>query len=80
LEPAYADGVAAAKKEATMARFAHRALHKMQAAWQSALLLAAMAFFAMIAVGARERRAEPHGGGNVTNHDVIPMIGTAPNG
>ena len=81
LEPPYADGVAAAKKEATMARFDHRAPQKMQAPWQSALLLAAMAFIALIAVGANERRAEPHVGANVTDHDVImPMIGTMPSG
>jgi hypothetical protein len=61
-----------------MAGFDHRAPQKTQGAWQSALLLAAMAFLALIAVGASERRAEPHGGANV---DVImPMIGTMPTG
>jgi|RhiMetdeSRZDD1v2_1073273.scaffolds.fasta_scaffold863170_1 hypothetical protein len=62
-----------------MARFNHRAPQKVHAAWYSALLLAA--FLAVIAIGATERRAQPHVGGNVTGHDVImPMLGTMPTG
>ena len=49
-----------------MARLNHRAPQKIHAAWYSALLLAAMAFLALIAIGATERRAQPHVGGNVT--------------
>lgn len=64
-----------------MARFNHRAPQKVHAAWYSTLLPAAMAFLALIAIGATERRAQPHVGGNIAGHDVImPMLGTMPTG
>jgi hypothetical protein len=76
LEPPHANGVAATKSEATVVQFNHRAPQKMHSPCHSTLLVAAMAFLALIVVGAREQRAEPHVDAHVTGHDVImPMIG-----
>ena len=64
-----------------MARFAHRAPQKMHAGWYAALRPAAMAFLALIAIGAIERRAPAHVGGDVTGHDVtMPMLDLIPTG